>query len=134
MRSAEDLYDYLFELQEEEPKLNYLLFANNTLTIVDDEIHIEIKYLSDSEVEQLIEYINDLYHTDLEWIPVIKREIIRKDAFFLTQKAATEHLRRNAHNYTEDARTYCMHAYRCPEYERLLEILSTVDWSEVQNG
>ena len=50
------------------------------------------------------------------------------EAVFLTKKACTEHIKKNAHNYN-DPHTYVMTAFRCPEYERLLKILKETDWA-----
>lgn len=56
---------------------------------------------------------------------------IYEDAMFLTQKAAEEHLRKNAHHYADDARTYAMTSWRSPEYERVIEILRHIDWERI---
>ena len=47
---------------------------------------------------------------------------------FLTQKDAEEHLRSNYYHYSDDAHTYAMTAWRSPRVEKLINILSTVNF------
>jgi hypothetical protein len=53
------------------------------------------------------------------------------NGFFLTQKAAAEHLKKYEYNYGPDACTYAMTAFRSPEAEMLYKILHEVDFSKL---
>jgi len=59
-------------------------------------------------------------------------EITQPNAIFLTEKDASNHLKINGHNYPHDSWTYCMHGYRSFEFEQLIKILETVDWSKLK--
>lgn len=48
---------------------------------------------------------------------------------FLTKKACNAYIKQYGYNHTRPS-TYVMTAERCPEYERLLKILKTTQWSE----
>ena len=54
---------------------------------------------------------------------------IYPNTLFLTQKAAEEHLKNNNYHYSNDAHTYAMTSWRCPETEKLWQIIQRVDWS-----
>jgi hypothetical protein len=53
------------------------------------------------------------------------------NCMFLTQIDAENHLRANDHHYHEEARTYCMHGWRNPRFERLIKILSKTDFDSM---
>ena len=61
-----------------------------------------------------------------------KEERICRDATgFLTKKSAEEHLKQNAHHYSNEARAYALSAWRNPVYEKLISIIKTTDWEEL---
>lgn len=80
--------------------------------------------------EDLDEYIEDNIRT-LQKQYVERVSVIVPDTLFLTHKACEDHLRRYGYNYAPDAHAYCMTATRSPEYETLLRMLQTVDWTDV---
>lgn len=61
-----------------------------------------------------------------------REDFIVKDTMFLTKEEAKHHLELNHYNYTSNARTYAMTAWRAPKVERLLKILMSFDWDSVQ--
>lgn len=50
---------------------------------------------------------------------------------FLTEKAAREYLEKNSHNHSVDAHTYCICTYKDPEIKKIMDILESVNWSEL---
>lgn len=50
---------------------------------------------------------------------------------FLTEKAAREYLMKNAHHHSVDAHTYCICTHRDPELKKVMDILESVNWSEL---
>jgi hypothetical protein len=52
-------------------------------------------------------------------------ETLQKN-MFLTHKAAQEHLRANHYHYSQYVQTYLDHAWRNPEFEKLLEAIGLV--------
>lgn len=52
--------------------------------------------------------------------------------FFLTQKAAEKHLRKNYYHYDDNATTYAMTAWRSKEADMLYKILHEVDFSKLK--
>lgn len=50
---------------------------------------------------------------------------------FLTHAACEDHLRKYGYNYDDSAHAYALTAFQCPEFERLLEIVSTVLWNKI---
>lgn len=61
-----------------------------------------------------------------------KEERICRDATgFLTKKSAEEHLKINAHHYSDEARVYALSAWRNPVYEKLIKIIKTTNWEEI---
>lgn len=51
---------------------------------------------------------------------------------FLTKRSAEHHMSINAHNYKHGAHIYCMHAFRNYELVRLLNILCSLDFEELE--
>lgn len=63
---------------------------------------------------------------------IVEYEIVPKHTgFFLTQKAAEEHLRKNYYHYAENATTYAMTAWRSREADMLYKILKSVDFERI---
>ena len=54
--------------------------------------------------------------------------VLRDSTFFFTNRAAKQHLKENAHHYSDNAYTYAMTAWRNPEAEKLWKILQETDW------
>lgn len=80
--------------------------------------------------------IDDLREWMSEEVPesrIVEYEIIIKySGFFLTQKAAEEHLRANYYHYSDEATTYAMTAWRSEEADMLYKILHSVDFSKLK--
>lgn len=47
---------------------------------------------------------------------------------FITRQAAEQHLKENHYHYSDNAHAYGMCAWRSPEFERLLDIVSKTKW------
>lgn len=56
------------------------------------------------------------------------RSRIVPDTLFLTHRACEDHLRKYGYNYEQDAHAYAMTAVRSPQFEKLVELLQTIDW------
>lgn len=52
---------------------------------------------------------------------------------FFTYKECKEHIRRYRHNYS-DPHAYCIYSDRTPNFERLLDILTYVDFDHIAKG
>lgn len=82
--------------------------------------------------ELALEWIQDYYDKDAYLVPVRKDHFIREDTLFLTKQEAKQHILNNKHNYTSEAHTYAMTAWRAPKVERLLSILENFDWEQIK--
>ena len=59
-----------------------------------------------------------------------RRRFISSNSLFLTLREAKEHLKANWYHYDKNAHPYCMCAFRSPQFERLIKLLRTADFSE----
>lgn len=59
-----------------------------------------------------------------------RRRFISSNSLFLTLREAKEHLKANWYHYDKAAHPYCMRAFRSPQFERLIKLLRTADFSE----
>lgn len=84
--------------------------------------------------EDLIAMLDDIFEMNVDVRAIERTDCVYPDTFFLTHEDCDEHLRRYGHNYSDDAHAYAMTAQRSPRYERLLEIIRTVDWSGLNEG
>lgn len=111
-------------IDEENKKAGFYLYKEED----DDEWDFEI-----TSVEDALDWL-ETYDSPVAYELVRYRNIekIYSDTMFITQKAAEEHLKINAHNYSADAHTYCMTAVRSPEVEKMYEIIQTIDWNKVK--
>lgn len=76
----------------------------------------------------LLDWVEAHYDSLAELIPMSKEHIVCKDTMFLTKAEAKRHLELNHYNYSPEAHTFAMTAWRSPEVERLYEILENFDW------
>lgn len=88
------------------------------------------EYCEDNEIE-----IPDISSTDdfkefldeqeIEYYVCYGKENVQYHNAFLTDEAAKRHLALNSHHYNKDGQpyTYCSHAWRNPELEKLLQIV-----------
>lgn len=121
-----------------------IIHANYGVFGVDDLIIQKAKEYFVNESDQFEEEDFELFGTDelkemLEehgyYISIIEYELIPQySGFFLTQKAAEEHLRANYYHYDDNATTYAMTAWRSKEADMLYKILREVDFGEMYNG
>lgn len=61
---------------------------------------------------------------------LVRRRFISSNSLFLTLREATEHLKANWYHYDKLAHPYCSCAFRSPQFERLIKVLRTADFSE----
>lgn len=87
--------------------------------------YIELESLEDIRV-----WLNEYTNRNFNVISYKTVDKTYEDTMFLTQKDAEEHLRSNYYHYSDDAHTYAMTAWRSPRVEKLLNILSTVNFKK----
>lgn len=80
-------------------------------------------------VESAVEALKDrgIGALSVSWIA--REHDVVTSALFLTHKDCEEHLESYGYNYEPDAHAYAMTAIRSPRYEKLLEIIRSVDWA-----
>ena len=95
----------------------------------------EITYSEDGKeeregfsVDEANEFLDDSGFDDVRIVGMQIRPITYPNTMFLTEKAAREHLEKNDYHYSDDAHTYCMHAWRSPDVKRLWKILRETEW------
>lgn len=79
-----------------------------------------------------IEWLRKYWSEDAELVPVKKEHFICPNTMFITKAEAKEHIRRNHYHYSSEAHTYAMTAWRSPKVEKLLKILETLDWADIE--
>ncbi|WP_317958118.1 hypothetical protein [Oceanobacillus kimchii] len=62
---------------------------------------------------------------------VREESFIVPNTMFITKQDAKNHLLANKHHYSKKAHTYAMTAWRSPKVSKLMTILETMDWSEI---
>ena len=79
-------------------------------------------------VGELISFFNDNFYE----IVMVNMRVGWKHQFcLLTQKAAENYLKRKGHNHSKDAHTYCICTYEDPEIAKLMDIIESTDWDNV---
>lgn len=140
-RSMQELRDYmkdfLFgEIEDSIPECHELEIK---FSEIDDEITLkwrdgygDLDSVDFDTMEEAAEWLDNEGIASFYVDYIEKRDKIYKDTMFLTQKEAENHLRANSYNYSEDAHTYAMTAWRAPDVEKLWKILQEVDWKSLQ--
>lgn len=97
---------------------------------IDDELRW---YLNREDFDHLWQYIEKNMNDDGFFSSVFVREeeFIVPNTMFLTKDEAKRHLELNKKYYTSKAHTYAMTALRAPKVERLLKILSELDFDSL---
>lgn len=78
--------------------------------------------------DDLNDFLEEHGYDEYKVVGISTRTIIYPNVMFLTEKDAREHLEKNHYHYSDDAHTYCMHAWRSPVVERLWKILRETKW------
>ena len=78
------------------------------------------------------DWLKEYYDEGVYLIPVREEHFIRPNTMFLTKKEAKEHIKQNHYHYSPKAHTYAMTAWRAPKVERLLDILSTFNFKQLE--
>ena len=81
------------------------------------------------EIEEIREeYLEAFPDDSIDYLE--RRRIVSPNTLFLTLREATEHLKANWYHYEKGAHPYCSCAFRSPQFERLIKLLRTADFSE----
>ena len=98
---------------------------------LDEDGHSQVsEYSFDfGEVEEIREEYLEA-HPDDSIDFLVRRRFISSNSLFLTLREATEHLKANWYHYDKLAHPYCSCAFRSPQFERLIKVLRTADFSE----
>jgi hypothetical protein len=86
---------------------------------IDDSIEEQLREKPD--LEEICEYCNEIDLCKLTYMGYRNTE--KHDGMFLTRKALKEHVAQNYYHYKANPVSYAHHAWRNPEFERLLEIV-----------
>lgn len=134
---------YELTLEDLKDKLEYLCDDNlKSVEVKDGVLTFEYfdEWLEDVE-EYKVDYDNcyidgrdkilELLESDVSVAYYKEVDATVDNCMFLTQIDAENHLRANDHHYHEKARTYCMHGWRNPRFERLIKILSKTDFDSI---
>lgn len=145
-----DCFEYIDErdrheltLEDLKDKLEFLCDDNlKSVEIKDGVLTFEYfeAWLEDIE-EYKVDYDNfnrdgrdkilELLEFDVSVVYYKEVDVTVDNCMFLTQIDAENHLRANDYHYHEEARTYCMHGWRNPRFERLIKILSKTDFESM---
>ena len=98
----------------------------------DDEQKAEWDNVDKSDDNAIKEFLIDNDFFDYgDFYETEKKHILSEDTgCFLTKRACQLHIAQNGYHYSEP-HTYAMTAWRNPEFERLLHILKTTDFSKL---
>ncbi|MGD7046995.1 hypothetical protein FZC83_02020 [Rossellomorea marisflavi] len=132
-------------------------YSDDTMYYFNDGDHVKFKTVSelkeflidwDEDDDTLQNYLDDpdttfddlweytIAHLNKEGyfdeVPVIDQSFIAPNTMFLTKEEAKRHLELNHYHYSPKAHTYAMTAWRAPKVEKLITILETFDWDQVQ--
>lgn len=139
----EDIYKILCDLELEtdyytgDIVINGLKFKDNVITfrylgnevsIREDNNNTDGIAIKGIDTDELISFFDehgyDIHITNMAvgW---------KHEYCFLTQNAAEKYLCKYGYDHSEDAHTYCICTYRDPEIAKLMEIIETVDWSNI---
>lgn len=134
---------YELTLEDLKDKLEYLCDDNLKSVEVKDGV-LTFEYFDEwlEEVEKYkVDYDNcytggrdkilELLESDVSVIYYKEVDVTVDNCMFLTQIDAENHLRANDYHYHDEARTYCMHGWRNPRFERLIKILSKTDFDSM---
>lgn len=125
---AQDLEELASFLDNREiPEVTSCAYFNNSCSIHFSDGTVEAAYSIESAVELL--QLHEINRIEIRYIR--KEQEIVKDCLFLTHKSCEEHLRVYGYNYASDAHAFAMTAFRSPEYEQLIRLIRSVDWSQL---
>lgn len=115
------LEDFADEIAEQVPE-ELAQEVNDAICLCDDT----------DELRAVLDNYTDEDPDDYRMYEADKEDRICRDATgFLTKKSAEEHLRLNAHHYSNEARAYALSAWRNPVFERLINIIKNTNWEEL---
>ena len=131
--TLEDLKEKLEDLNDDNLKSIEIKDGALTFEYFDECLEEVEKYKVDYDncyrdglikISELLEFeVRVIYYSEID--------VTADNCMFLTQIDAENHLRANDYHYHEEARTYCMHGWRNPRFERLINILSKTDFDSM---
>ena len=131
--TLEDLKEKLEDLNDDNLKSIEIKDGELTFEYFDECLEEVEKYKVDYDncyrdglikISELLEFeVRVIYYSEID--------VTADNCMFLTQIDAENHLRANDYHYHEEARTYCMHGWRNPRFERLINILSKTDFDSM---
>lgn len=84
------------------------------------------------ELDEICEWAKDNLEMDLKMVYTLNYEKLSSfTGCFLTKRAAKLHLAQNGYHYN-NGKTYAMTAWRNPEFERVLNILQTMNIDDIK--
>ena len=131
--TLEDLKEKLEDLNDDNLKSIEIKDGALTFEYFDEWLEEVEKYKVDYDNcyrDGLIK-ISELLELEVRVIYYSEIDVTADNCMFLTQIDAENHLKANDYHYHEEARTYCMHGWRNPRFERLINILSKTDFDSM---
>lgn len=98
---------------------------------------IENGYLSEDQIDKKYDYdfkeiIEMLDDSDFYTCGYRNNyDVVAPDTMFITKRSCKQHIELNHYHYKEP-HTYAMTAWRNPEFERVLKILTDTDWDKIK--
>ncbi|WP_081707804.1 hypothetical protein [Bacillus massiliigorillae] len=110
-----------------------ILNGERSEDFTEDEIE-ELKDLQEFDSPNDVYSWIESYDDDSRFYPIYEEQVsfIAPNTMFLTKAEAKRHLELNHYHYSAKAHTYAMTAWRAPKVERLLKILETFDWNQIE--
>lgn len=116
--------------------------VSDLIDFMEEYHHVDLKKegqlegFDSDDLDAHFNYVSELYNEEGYFcmLDIKEQEYIVPDTMFLTKEAAKRHIKYNQHNLTSKVHTYAMTAYRSPEVERLINILHTFDFDQLQKG
>lgn len=110
--------------------LEYLDDIGMEIEITDDGLVKVEGYRCTKDVESIIDLINDALRYNFELVGYVEEEYIVQDTMFLTLREAQDHIKRNYYHYSDKVHPYAMTAWRSPQVDKLIKILSKINPKE----
>jgi len=71
---------------------------------------------------------------DVTEVPVKRVHKIMQNTFFLTKRECQEHIKSNHYHYNDTVHTYAMTAWRSPQVEKLIKILTNFKFNDEEES
>jgi hypothetical protein len=116
--TIEELKEFIWDYYTEDEPVELVGMLNN----------------NDTTFGELWDYVITHLNEDgyFDEVPVKEESFIVQNTMFLTKEEAKRHLKVNHYHYTSKAHTYAMTAWRAPKVERLMKILESFNWEQLE--